>query len=677
MAMKVGIDLGTTYSAVAYVNGAGQPEIIKNEFDEETTPSIVAFCDGDIRVGREARELQAAGLSSVVSSFKRNMGDPSYRYVHDGKSYTATDLSAILLRHMKEVAEERMGERIESAVITVPAYFNDLQKSATLDAGRQAGLNVEMLVHEPTAASVCYGMKNSRNSTLMTFDLGGGTFDITVLRITDGSIEVIGTLGDPNLGGKDWDEVVKEILADQFETEFSIDLRENDEFVTRFSVEAEKIKKMLTFSSPIRVPLRFEGRSMVASVTREDFEFRSSGLVDSTVQMCEGLLQELGMSWSDLSDVILVGGSTRLPAIREALKASGARLIVNEDTDTAVAKGAALLSVSEEGRITNRKPGETDTRIMKVSDAIAHSLGALAENEDGTAYVNDIIIPRASKIPAVEKRRFEIKRGNRTDKIEIYTMQGESRHPLECTVLKMVTAEGIKNSGQGVDIEIEYSYDRSGMVKVQAFQDGTPLRMVQGEVPEDISWMGRPIERPKPELIPLYVILSMDLSGSMAGTPINNAIKAAHDFVGMLPNARFAVIGYANKTKVLCNNESASSVGRYIDALRKTNVGGSNTAHPFDEILRLNPGDSFKVYEITLTDGLWACCPAAIESARKCMDRGIECIAVGFGSADYGFLKKISSMDEGALMSSLDNLSATFSTIASTISTGGYARFIR
>jgi len=169
----------------------------------------------------------------------------------------------------------------------------------------------------------------------------------------------------------------------------------------------------------------------------------------------------------------------------------------------------------------------------------------------------------------------------------------------------------------------------------------------------------------------------MDLSGSMCGKPIRNATKAAHDFVSMLPNARFAVIGYANKTKVLCTDKSAKEVGRYIDALQDTEVGGGNTAHPFDEILRINPRGKFKVFEITLTDGMWSCCPAAIESASKCMDVGIGCIAVGFGSADHKFLKKISSMDEGALMSSVDGLSATFSTIASTISTGGFNRFIR
>ncbi|MBO4798179.1 MAG: Hsp70 family protein, partial [Candidatus Methanomethylophilaceae archaeon] len=244
--MKVGIDLGTTYSAVAYVDGTGQPVIIKNEFGDETTPSIIAFTGGEISVGREARELQAAGISTVVSSFKRNMGDPDFSFSAGGRSYDATELSAILLRHMKEAAEARTGEKIESCVISVPAYFNDLQRSATLEAGRMAGLSVEMLVHEPTAASVCYGMKNAGDCTLMTFDLGGGTFDITILRIVDGSIEVVGTLGDPNLGGKDWDEVVKEILAEQFFDEFSVDLLSDDEFMTRFSVEAEKIKKMLS-----------------------------------------------------------------------------------------------------------------------------------------------------------------------------------------------------------------------------------------------------------------------------------------------------------------------------------------------------------------------------------------------------------------------------------------------
>ena len=627
-------------------------------------------------MGREARELQAAGLSTVVSSFKRNMGDFSYRFECDGKSYSATDLSAILLRHMKEVAEERMGCKIDSAVITVPAYFNDLQKGATLDAGRAAGLNVEMLVHEPTAASVCYGMKNAKDGTFMTFDLGGGTFDITILRIQDGSIDVIGSLGDPNLGGKDWDDVVKEILAEQFYDEFSVDLSMDDFFDTTFSVEAEKIKKMLTYNSPIRVPLRFAGRSMVATVTREDFEFRSSGLVESTVSMCERILKDLGMSWGDLSHILLVGGSTRLPAIRRALaEASGVDLIINEDTDTAVAKGAALLATSSEGRISKRT--SEGGRLMKVSDAIAHSLGALAENENGTAYVNDIIIRRSSKIPAVEKRPFEIRPGNFTDKIEIYTMQGESRHPLDCTVLKMVTAEGIDNGGRGVKIDIEYSYDRSGMVDVQAFQDGKPLKMVKGDVPDDVSWMGRPIERKEPEFEPIHVILSMDLSGSMSGRPKRNAIEAAHKFVSMLPAARFSVIAYADKVKVLCSALSAAEVGKHIDELASTNVGGGNSAHPFDRIFDLASNIRMRTFEITLTDGLWYCSDSAISSAKKCMKADIGCIAVGFGSADHDFLKKISSMDEAALMSSVDGLSATFSTIASTIGSGGYSKSIR
>ncbi len=674
--MKVGIDLGTTYSAVAYVDGSGQPVIIKNEFDEETTPSIIAFSDGDVRVGREARELQAAGLSTVVSSFKRNMGDSSYKFECDGKSYTATDLSAILLRHMKEVAEGRMGCEIDSAVITVPAYFNDLQKGATLDAGRAAGLDVEMLVHEPTAASVCYGMKNAKDGTFMTFDLGGGTFDITILRIQGGSIDVVGSLGDPNLGGKDWDDVVKEILVEQFYDEFSVDLSMDDAFDTTFSVEAEKIKKMLTYNSPIRVPLRFAGRSMVASVTREDFEFRSSGLVESTITMCERILKDLGMEWGDLSDILLVGGSTRLPAIRRALaEASGVNLIINEDTDTAVAKGAALLATSVEGRISKRSSGEG--RIMKVSDAIAHSLGALAEDEKGVAYINDIIIRRSSKIPAVERRRFEIRPGNRTDRIEIYTMQGESRHPLECTVLKMVSAEGIENDGRGVKIDIEYSYDRSGMVVVQAFQDGNPLKMVKGDVPDDVSWMGRPIERKEPQMEPVHVILSMDLSGSMCGTPKKKAVEAAHRFVEMLPTARFSVIAYADRVKVLCSSKSASEVGRYIDELATADVGGGNSAHPFDKILELSEHVRIRTFEITLTDGQWYCTDSAISSAKKCMKRDIGCIAVGFGSADHQFLKKISSMDEAALMSSVDGLSATFSTIASTIGSGGFSKSIR
>ncbi len=674
--MDVGIDLGTTYSAVAYLDEHGSPVVIKNEFGEETTPSVVAFDENGQYIGREAKEMQAAGLESTMSAFKRNMGDSAYSCEFFGRRYDATDLSAIFLTNLKRIAEEQTGQRIDNAVITVPAYFDDRQKSATLEAGKRAGLNVLRLVHEPTAASVYYGLKNAVSKVIMTYDLGGGTFDITLLKIDNGNISVIGTLGDANLGGKDWDAEVKGMLIEQYMDEFGEDPSDSLIFNTKYAVECERLKKELSVHPKVRVPISIGSNRMTAVLELEDFESRTAGLVDTTIQMCESLLEETGMVWSDLSDIVLVGGSTRLPAVRRRIKeVSGVNVIVNEDTDLAVAKGAALFTADRGGTITVKRgisgkgTGDQGGALRKISveDAIAHSLGALATDPSGTHYVNEIMIRRNSKIPAKQRKDFRIEPGNRTDRIEVYTMQGESKSPLECTVLAMVSAEGIVNDGKGVTIGIEYSYNVSGMVDVAAFQDGRPLTIVKHPVPDDISWMGKPIEK-KSVSRPIGLILSIDLSGSMIGMPLSNAISAAKEFVRKFPDARFCVIGYADRVKTLCEWKDADSTIGYVEQLRSTDCGGCNDAHPFDEILRLyrSAGET-DVYEICLTDGIWYCKERAVSSAKRCMGLGIGCIAIGFGSADHSFLRRISSMDEGAIMSSSEHLVDAFSTIATTI----------
>lgn len=391
--MKVGIDLGTTYSAVArYDKASNKPIMLNNAFGKEITPSVICFLDdGDILVGEDAKDMQSNGTGVNAAAFKRNMGDGSIVVSFNGKDYTAEDLSAMLLKHLIEDAEKAAGEKIEEAVITVPAYFEDAQRIATKRAGESCGIKVPKIINEPTAAAISYGYKHSADKTLLVYDLGGGTFDVTIVRITKGTIEVIGTNGNHILGGKDWDAAIVKFVCDRFANEFDVDPRDDLPTKNELIVAAEGYKKTLSIAESVTIPVNYEGCSEKYTLTRDEFESMTEHLMNATKDVCEELIDSLGMQWTDIDEILLCGGSTRMPGVAKFLKSfTGREVVTHGDTDLAVAKGAAITAELYSSNATGMRA------TMQVTDVTAHSLGALSVSQDGKKYVNEIMIKRNS-----------------------------------------------------------------------------------------------------------------------------------------------------------------------------------------------------------------------------------------------------------------------------------------
>lgn len=679
--MRVGIDLGTTYSSIAYINEEGLPTIIKNEMDKVSTPSIVAFTDETILFGEQARELQALGSQDVVSAFKRYMGKPDILITYNGIDYTAEKLSSLFLEHIVINAEAKIGTKIDEAVITVPAYFDDAKRKETIQAGEEAGLKVLKIVNEPTAAAFSYGIQHDTDGKIMVYDLGGGTFDITLFDIKGECIKVIATGGNSALGGKDWDYLLMDYVCDLFVEEFGEDPRDDSRFKNELLVEIERYKQNLSVAEKIMVRINYAGNRGVYPVTRDDFESITKSLVDSTISICESVLKEKDLTWESFDSILLTGGSTRMPAIKKALNGiTKTRVIVHEDTDVAVAKGAALFAESTGGTLSIGSSKQTNggkLRQIVISDVTAHSLGTVSISPDGKKYINEIILRRNSPIPSQQRKPFRIEPGNRTDHIEIYTLQGEEKAPLDCTILAKVVASGIQNNGSGLNIDIEYSYDENGVVGVKAYQDNKPLTIAYEPIPEDVSWMGLPPEKSQ-NAVSLHISMSLDTSGSMAGNPLLMAVKAMERFIDMIPNAFFSITVFASRGKILAKHVSADKAAKTVRGISteygwaKHDVGSGTSWSPFVDI-----GDCFrkgdkeeKKYAIVLTDGQWyASNEDPVKESAKRISEGIDVIAIGFGDADEHFLRTISNTDESGL-TNLSNLEAKFSTIATSISSG-------
>ena len=676
--MKVGIDLGTTYSAVArYDKASSKPVMISNSFGKDITPSVICFLDdGDILVGEDAKDMQSNGTGVNAAAFKRNMGDGSTVVSFNGKDYTAEDLSAMLLKHLIEDAEKTTGEKVDEAVITVPAYFEDAQRTATKRAGESCGIKVPKIINEPTAAAISYGYKHSADKTLLVYDLGGGTFDVTIVRITKGNIEVIGTHGNHILGGKDWDAAIVKFVCDKFANEFDVDPRDDLPTKNELIVAAEGHKKTLSIAESVTIPVNYEGCSEKYTLTREEFESMTEHLMNATKDVMEELMDSLGMEWTDIDEILLVGGSTRMPGVAKFLKDfTGREVVTHGDTDLAVAKGAAITAELYSSNATGMRAA------MQISDVTAHSLGALSVSQDGKKYVNEIMIKKNSKVPSTCRKQFSIKPGNMTDKIEVYTLQGESRVPLDCNVLAKVVISGFYNDGKGLIVDIEYNYDENGIVNIKAFQGDEQLEVKSEPVPDDIRWMGGdPHDKPSEDVIAKNIAICVDLSRSMDGEPIEAAKDSIRRFVRTLSDekTKFALIGFGDKVKVVAELTNDSDViMNSIEDLKVKMLGRGTDASPLDtarSVIASTPGVGIIV---VLTDGIWGKRDNAVDQALSCRNAGIAIIAIGLGEADTSFLRQIATVDDGALFTTIDKLGETFGTIATAISSGNMGLAVR
>ncbi len=455
----LGIDLGTTNSAFAVMEG-GDPEIIVNSEGNRTTPSVVAFSDGEQLVGNPAKNQAVQNPDDTVESIKRHMGEDDYTVEIDGEDYTPEQVSAMILQKIKRDAEEYLGDEVEKAVITVPAYFSDRQRQATKDAGEIAGFEVERIINEPTAAAMAYGVDDDSDQTVLVYDLGGGTFDVSILELADGIYEVVATNGDNELGGDDWDHAIIDWLADDFEDEHGIDLREDKQALQRLTEAAEEAKIELSSRKETKINLPFiaaddEGpKDLEASLTRAKFESLTSDLVERTVGPTETALDDAGLSKDEIDEVILVGGSTRMPMIQEKVEElTGQEPKKNVNPDEAVALGAAI-----QGGVLS---GDVDDIVLV--DVTPLSLGV--EVKGG---LFERLIEKNTSIPTEESKIFTTAQDNQT-MVQIRVFQGEREIAAENELLGEFSLTGIPPSPAGVpQIEVTFALDENGIVNVSA-----------------------------------------------------------------------------------------------------------------------------------------------------------------------------------------------------------------
>lgn len=707
MGLRVGIDLGTTYSAVAKVDGDGVARVIKNAQGATTTPSVLCFlADGRVAFGEEAKEYQEEGSPNVASFFKRSMGENSCLIESCGKEYTASDLSGIFLEKIIRDAETTAGEKIDSAIITVPAYFGARERQATIAAGEKAGINVLGLLSEPSAAAFAYGLTGDEEpKTALIYDLGGGTFDVTIARIEQDEVRVLGCDGNHKLGGKDWDDALARFLVDLLAEELDVDpydLSLSPSEMNALLVKAEQAKRQLSSRESVKLQVTAGGETGVVSITREEFAQATESLLRMTTTLVEKLLGECELRWNNIDGTILVGGSTRMPAVANFLReATGKEPLKGINPDEAVALGAAIKANLNE-KSTYSLGGSAAKYKLKgaktLVDSTAHAMGMVAESSDRKRYINSTIIPKNAAIPAHNSKSCSLRVPARGGFLEVYVLQGDADRVLDNVLYAKYVVSGIeRENGKESVVEVSYGYTENATIEVTAKQPATgkTLPVEQCEPEEDLSrFDGSPLAYEEEKIktagsqVTQRILLALDVSGSMIGEPLEQAKSAMRGFVSELEDTEASVgcMVFSNRNQMevkpapIAVRGNANKIRSAISQIRiNGDVGYGNAADPIaywlDEVRRAEPvfssGEKYHDCLIVLTDGVWGCRDHAVRSAEKAADAGHDIIAIGFGGADQRFLEQIATCSDYATLVDASKLAETFSTIGRTMAAGG------
>jgi len=538
MGKIIGIDLGTTNSCVAVMEG-GKPVVIANAEGARTTPSVVAFTKtGERLVGEPAKRQAVTNPDRTISSIKRHMGT-DYRVKIDDKKYSPQEISAMILQKLKADAEAYLGEKVTEAVITVPAYFNDAQRQATKDAGKIAGLDVKRIINEPTAAALAYGLDNEKEQKIMVYDLGGGTFDVSIIEIGDGVIEVLATSGDNHLGGDDFDERIIRYLVDEFKKQEGVDLSLDKMAMQRLKEAAEKAKKELSTSTTTNINLPFitataDGpKHLDMNLTRPKFDELTHDLVERTVVPVQNALRDAGLTPSDIKKVLLVGGSTRIPAVQEKVKQlTGQEPSKSLNPDECVALGASI----QGGKLAG-DAGAGDILLLDVTplSLSIETLGGIATK----------LIERNTTIPTRKSQIFSTATDNQTA-VDIHVVQGERQFAKDNKTLGRFRLDGIPPARRGVpQIEVTFDIDANGIVNVSAKDLGT----------------GREQH------------ITITASSNLSDDEIDRAIREAQEYEAQDRRRKEAVDTRNEADSLVFQTEKAlSEVGDKIDSASKSTV---------------------------------------------------------------------------------------------------------
>jgi molecular chaperone DnaK len=694
MAHFVGIDLGTTNSAVAYRNSYGRPEVISNREGQNITPSVVYFGSNPPTVGQEAKEWARLGNNEIASFFKPHIGNPLFQLEFHGKTYSAADLSTLVLKRLKEDAEASLGDRVDRAVITVPAYFADQKRKATIEAGQAAGFQVLRIINEPTAAALAYGLqKTGVDETVLIYDLGGGTFDVTLARITPQEIVVLSTAGDHDLGGKNWDDRIATFLSERFASETGFDPLDDPVALNEVLVRSEQAKWALSERASTRITLQLGTERRTFELSRSEFEAMTFPLMDRTRRLTDEALGEAGLSWAKLDGVLLVGGSTRMPMVRSYVsQMAGKSPRAGVNVDEVVALGAAIQAAIEVGQsIGDAMPRFTLTSAgaqaahaavhapvgQRVIDVMSHSLGTVALSPDGSSYINDIVVRRNLSIPASNTKSYlHETHGGTNTRLEVYLTQGESDAPLDCTILGKYVFSEIHATGKDITVDVVLSYDSNGVVQVQAIErdTGRRLPMTVEAVPDDLSWLGLPPERRaaggEAELIRVFLLI--DVSASMTGQPLVEAQTAAEEFLSQCDFTKMEVGLISFSSLVALQSSATSNVRRLRAAVHRLEAQGTTNLTDALEMARGQlVADDRKRYFVILTDGFPDAAESAVEQALAARQQGIEIVAIGTGDADRDYLRRLASSQQASIFARSSELVQAFGHIARVIAEGG------
>jgi molecular chaperone DnaK len=686
----VGIDLGTTFSAVAHINDNGVPELIPNEDGKRLTPSVIYYDDGEFIVGEYAKMNALAVPEKTVEFIKREMGKSITEFSRefDGKEYSAEDLSAEILKTLKKDAETKLGEKITDAVITVPAYFNDPERQATIRAGEIAGLNVQRIINEPTAAALSYGMHHIGNRlTVLVFDLGGGTFDVTIMEVDGQELNILATNGDHRLGGKDWDDQIIMHTADTFEIEHGVNPLDDSSTYQELQARAVDGKIQLSTLNRTSIIINYAGKSYLFNLTRQDFEEMTTDLVENCKSLVNLVLDEVDLTKDKIDTVLLVGGSTRMPMVQNMIAEHFGK---PPDTylhpDEAVVFGAAVMGELIQSENSKKrgflgpasKAPKQNFGIMRISDVCSHSLGMVAINEETRELRNSIIIPKNTNIPCeVSKDDYWTSSPNQTE-IDVIVLQGgEDSDPRNSKVRDAYEVYDIPTSPTGKkQIRVTFKYNVDGVIKVEAKDVESNKILPKRKKVEEIDWDA--LETPEPVVMPMDIALVIDCSWSMNGEDIDEAKNAASRFLDNIdPSSQVGLVSFGNPEAHIQMEltHEYSQLRREIEKLEADGTTPMTKAIALTRKEVLVNSQNNNVL-ILLTDGHPDSADTTMTEAENAKQQGIQIITIGVGDGvDNDYLMLVASTPEVYyFVEESVQLESTFTTIASRLVTESSTR---